>query len=62
MACCGQECPPVGLNWGVDWGPTGFFGFRIEFRLQFLKVNRIPDHQSYNIDRVNLNIGRIELF
>jgi len=33
--------------------------FRIEFELQFLKVNRIPDYQSYIIDRVNLNIGRV---
>ena len=33
--------------------------FRIEFKLQFLKANRIPDHQSYIIDRVNLNIGRV---
>jgi len=33
--------------------------FRIEFELQFLKVNRIPDHQSYIIDQVNLNIGRV---
>jgi len=33
--------------------------FRIEFELQFLKVNRILDHQSYIIDRVNLNIGRV---
>jgi len=32
---------------------------QIGFGLQFLKVNRIPDHQSYSIDRVNLNIDRV---
>jgi len=33
--CC-QECPSVGLNRGVDPGPTGFFGFRTEFGLRFV--------------------------
>ena len=33
--------------------------FSIEFELQFLKVNRIPDHQSYIINRVNLNVDRV---
>ena len=33
--------------------------FSIEFELQFLKVNRIPDHQSYIIDRVNLNVDQV---
>ena len=31
-------------------------GSRIEFGLQFLKVNRILDHQSYIINKVNLNV------
>jgi len=57
--CRIQRRPPVEPNRKVDWGPTGFFAFRIEFELQFLKVNRMPDHQSYIIDRVNLNIGRV---
>ena len=39
-----------------NWNPNRF---RIEFELQFLKVNRIPDHQSYIIDRVNLNVDRV---
>ena len=33
--------------------------FWIEFELQFLKVNRILDHQSYIIDQVNLNIDQV---
>ena len=34
--------------------------FRVLDRVTILnKVNRIPDHQSYIIDRVNLNIGRV---
>ena len=33
--------------------------FPIEFELQFLKVNRIPDYQSYIIDRVNLNVDQV---
>jgi len=57
--CSSQRCSPVVPNRRVDRGPTGFFAVRIEFELQFLKVNRIPDHQSYIIDRVNLNIGRV---
>ena len=36
--------------------------FRFEFELQFLKVNQIPDHQSYIIDRVNLNISRVGFY
>jgi len=30
----------------------------LDFRLNLdCNVNQIPDHQSYNIGRVNLNIG-----
>ena len=37
-------------------------GSRIEFGLQFLKVNWILNHQSYIIDRVNLNISRVGFY
>ena len=43
---------------GTDREPAGFFEFQIEFKLQFLEANRIPDHHGYIVDRVNLNIDR----
>ena len=48
----------LGSRPGTDWEPTGVFEFRIEFGLQFLEANRIPDHHGYIVDRVNLNIDR----
>ena len=34
-------------------------GSRIKFKLPFLECDRIPDHHSYIVDRVNLNIDRV---
>ena len=34
-------------------------GSRIKFELLFLECDRIPDHHSYIVDRVNLNIDRV---
>jgi len=45
---------------GTDREPTGFLGFRIGFELQFFEANQILDHQSYIVDRVNLNINRAQ--
>ena len=45
---------------GTDRELTGFFEFRIEFGLQFLEANRIPDDHSYIVDRVNLNIDQAQ--
>ena len=58
----------------VDWPAFLHFGsssgynncnpnwFRFEFELQFLLVDRIPDHQSNIIDRVNVNIGWVQYY
>ena len=43
--------PPVEPNSGPTGDRPAFFGFHIDF----YNVYWIPDHQSYIIDRVNLN-------
>ena len=68
-----QWCPLVKPDRGPTGNRPAFFWVRIEsgsnfyhvnrsrikFGLQFFKANRIPDHQSYIIDRVNLNVDRV---
>ena len=43
-----------------DWPAFSDFGSRSS--CNSYNVSWIPNHQSYNIDWVNLNIGRIEFF
>ena len=71
-----QWCPPVESNRRPTRNRLAFFWvriklgynfycvnrFRIELELQFFKVNWILDHQSYIIDRVNLNIDWVRFF
>jgi len=56
-----QICPPVGPNRGPIGVRLAFCQSRIESGCSFYNVNRILDHQSYNIGRVNLNINEVGL-